>query len=133
MATVAPFASINYTLSLSSDPLTGPFTTSVKIALGTLLSIRLAQQTAGPYSYVSVSFGDGSPLQNYTLGNSSPNYIYSYIVINYNYMRTGTYTIVATPYTALLNVTTNINTVTVNVLTSLNIYPSKLKIHLFQK
>jgi hypothetical protein len=106
---VPQLTNITYTLSLSSDPLTGPFTTSVTVSLGTVISIRLNQLTAGPVSIVNVSFGDGTPEQNFTI------VVGSYVNLTKNYSTTGTYTISADPVTVSLSIPVCINNVTVNV------------------
>jgi hypothetical protein len=116
MPTVSPITNINYTLSLSSDPLAGPYNTTVITALGNQLSIRLIQQTIGPISTASISFGDGSPLQNYTLnGYSYYYYTFHYVTMTYYYTAVGTYTVVATPIPLSFNGTTTVNTMTIIV------------------
>jgi hypothetical protein len=107
--TVSQFNNIQYTLSLSSDPLTGPFTSSLSIVLGSVITIRLNQQTAGPVSTVVVLFGDGSAAQSSTLMSSSVN-------ITKNYSTVGTFTISATAtLVSLTGVNTSVNTMTVSV------------------
>jgi hypothetical protein len=114
--TVSPFTNINYTLSLSSDPLTGPYTTTVSIPPGTLITVKLNQWTAGPISNVSVSFGDGTPLQNYNISADSC------VNITKNYTIAGTYTITATPVAVGLNVNITVNTMSVYVLPSKSLF-----------
>jgi hypothetical protein len=127
MPTVLPITNINYTLSLSSDPLAGPYNTTVITALGNQLSIRLIQQTIGPISTVSISFGDGSPLQNYTInGATYTSSSYNYASISYTYTTAGNYTIVAFPVPLSLNATTTVNNMTVVVFTP-TYYSSKNK------
>jgi hypothetical protein len=100
MPTVLQFTTINFTLSLSTDRLAGPYTTSVSITAGVQFTIRLNQLTAGPCSNVSLSFGDGSSLQNYTLKSS-------FVNISYVYTKPGTYQIAAFPLAQPFNVTVN--------------------------
>jgi hypothetical protein len=114
---VSQLTNINYTLSLSSDPLPGPYTTNVNLTTGETITIRLNQCTAGPISNVSVSFGDGTPSQSYTL-------VSSYVNISYIYMTAGTYTIVASPVALSLNAAITVNTITV-VVTGPPAYQSK--------
>jgi hypothetical protein len=103
---------------LSSDPFTGPFTTSINVTLGTTISIRLNQITAGPVSNVNISFGDGTPVQNYTLMAGS------FINMTKNYTAVGTFKIVPTPVALLLNVTLKVNNFTV-VVNSPTVYQGK--------
>jgi hypothetical protein len=56
-----------------------------------------------------VSFGDGSPLQNFNITASEPT------DITYNYTSSGIYTITAMPLAIDLNATITVNTMTVNV------------------
>jgi hypothetical protein len=107
---VSPITNINYTLSLSTDPVDGPYTTSASAGIFAPIIIRLNQWTAGPKSNVSVSFGDGSPLQNFSISASNP------VNIVNNYTTSGIYTITATPLAIGLNVTLAVNNMTVNVL-----------------
>jgi hypothetical protein len=95
---------------LSSDPLSGPFTTSFNATAGVAIQLRLIQLTAGPLSNVNVSFGDGLPPQNYTvmIGVS--------VNITYNYTSGGLFVITATPVPfGLPNATVTVNTMTVSV------------------
>jgi PKD repeat protein len=96
--------------------LTGPYSTSVGIALGSAITITLNQLTAGPISNVNVSFGDGTVSQFINLTSSSVN-------ITKNYTTAGTFTITATPSSQHLPVTVS-NTITVNVI-SPALYKSK--------
>jgi hypothetical protein len=108
---VTPFTNINFTLSLSSDSLTGPYTTNFTVNASIPFTITVNQWTAGPQSTVTVSFGDGSATQSFNLMSSSVN-------ITYNYTTAGTYTITANPVLTSLtgvNVTMS-NTLTVVVL-----------------
>ena len=110
--TVYETSHISFSLSLNTDPVNGPYTTSVVALMDQQISIRLRQLTAGPKCNVSVSFGDGSTDTVYILMSSS-------VVINVNYSSVGTYRIVATPiYTSAPapNATTSVsNDITVNV------------------
>jgi hypothetical protein len=116
---VSPITNINYTLSLSTDPVDGPYTTNVSAGIFVPIIIRLNQLTAGPMSNVSVSFGDGSPLQNFSISASNP------VNIVNNYTTSGIYTITATPLAIGLNVTLTVNTMTV-VISQIN-YNSKYR------
>jgi hypothetical protein len=109
---VAPIAQINYTLSLATDPLTGPYTTAVNLTAGATIVIRLNQLTAGPTCNAAVSFGDGSANQSFfSLTAGSP------LIISYNYTTWGkTFTIsVNVTSVSLTNVNATVNTMTVNV------------------
>jgi hypothetical protein len=107
---VTKFATINYTLSLSTDPLTGPYTTFVNKTLGNAtVTIRLYQWTAGPKSSVSISFGDMSANQTFILMGSS------YTSLTYSYTTAGTFLVVAYISTGLSGVNITVNTITVVV------------------
>jgi hypothetical protein len=110
---VSKFPNITYTLSLVTDPLTGPYTTSVSLTVGyALVTIRLTQVTAGPVSSVSVWFGDGTAAQTFSFNvASSP-----INLTTHNYSTTGTFKIYAAATTgALTGVPIYINNITVNV------------------
>jgi hypothetical protein len=109
--TVLPFTNVNYTISLITDPIDGPPTTTVNITAGTTLQIRLSQVTAGPNSSVVISFGDGSANQTiYSLMVGSP------VNISHNYTTPGTFVITgtATLY-GLTGVNTNVAPMTVTM------------------
>jgi hypothetical protein len=80
----------------------------VNTTVGLSIIVKLNQLTAGPNLNVSVSFGDGTAAQSYSLMSSSVN-------ITKNYSTAGTYTIEATPTSDLPNVAITVNTMTVNV------------------
>jgi hypothetical protein len=105
---VSQFTTINYQLSLSSDSLNGPYTTNVSTTVGTTITLKLNQVTAGPVSNVNLSFGDGSPVQTYTLTSS-------YVNFTKNYTAAGTYTISAAPVPVSLTVAVTVNNMTVVV------------------
>jgi hypothetical protein len=119
--TVTKFNNITYTLSLNSDPLAGPYTTTVYTTPDSAVNIRINQVTAGPLSNINVTFGDGSPVQTY-------NNIISSFNITKIYSTPGTYTIVATPYGLSVpnaSIAITVNTMTVKV--AQHAYPSNLK------
>jgi hypothetical protein len=114
---VTQFTTINFTLSLSSDPLTGPYTTNFTVNASTAFTITVNQWTAGPQSTVTVSFGDGSATQSFNLMSSS-------VSITYNYTTAGTYTITATPVlTSLTGVNITMSNTLTAVVLALPIYP----------
>jgi hypothetical protein len=122
--TISQFTNINYTLSLTTDPPAGPFTTTVNTTIGfSTVNISVSQWTAGPFSNIDLSFGDGSAIQSFTsiTGGMSTN-------ITHTFTTAGTYTISAnaTPI-GLTNVTVTINTITVNVAPA-PIYTGKMAI-----
>jgi hypothetical protein len=98
---------VNFTLSLATDPISGPFTSKINATAGTALNFRLNQVTAGPKSIVAVSFGDGMPPLNITLNSTDPcNFTYTYTL-------GGTFTISALPLlVGAPNATTTVNTIT---------------------
>jgi hypothetical protein len=92
------------TLSLASDPLTGPFSTALNITAGFPFTVVIAQVTVGPSSIVSVNFGDGSITRNFTItaaANAS---------IPYNYTTSGTFNITVKPFVANYSLQNNIIT-----------------------
>jgi hypothetical protein len=107
--TVTAFTNVNFTLSLLSDPISGPFTSSFNTTAGIAFTLRLTQATPTPATTVCLSFGDGSSLQNVTLTAGA------YLNITYNYTTGGSFKIVATPIMASLNYTVVNNNITVNV------------------
>jgi hypothetical protein len=107
--TVSPITEVNYTLSLSTNPVAGPYSTNVTTLIFEMTNICLNQWTAGPMSSVNVSFGDGSPVQNYIIMAGTT------LQIAYNYSTVGIYTIIATSLAIDLNVALVVNTITVNV------------------
>jgi hypothetical protein len=112
--TIAPITTLNYTLSLATDPLTGPFTTTVNTTAGLTLNIRLTQVTVGIVSTVVVSFGDSSANQTFAaIQTGSP------VNISHNYTSGGTFTIsVFANATGLTGVNFTVNKVIVNVIPS---------------
>jgi hypothetical protein len=99
-----------YTLSLSTDPQAGPYTTYANKTLGNAtVTIRLQQWTAGPKSNVSISFGDMSANQTCIITAGSD------VNITYSYTKAGTFTIVAYISTGLSGVNVTVNTIIVNV------------------
>jgi hypothetical protein len=103
-------SSVNYILSLSSDPLSGPYTTSFNATAGVPIQLRLVQMTTGPLSNVNVSFGDGSPPLNFTVT------IGASLNIAYNYTTGGLFEIVVSPVpVGLPNATLSNYTMIVNV------------------
>jgi hypothetical protein len=108
---VAAITNVNVTLSLATDPISGPFTSSFNTSAGTVLNFRLNQVTAGPKSIMAVSFGDGMPAQNITLSSNVP-----YVNFTYNYTLGGTFTISAVPILiSAPNATVTVNTITAYV------------------
>ena len=82
---------IKLTVMLTSDPLNGPYSATVDVQVGQLVSIiALAKLTAAPRCIMNVSFGDSSPDQVSTLTGLMA-------TLAKNYSTPGTYTIVATP------------------------------------
>jgi hypothetical protein len=105
--TVTPITNVTYTLSLITDPITGPFTSTFNTSAGIPLVFRLNQVTAGPLSNVTVSFGDGNSAQNIILSASVPS-----ANISYNYSIGGAFTISASPsITGAPNATITVNTI----------------------
>jgi hypothetical protein len=103
---------VKYVISLNSDPVNGPYTENVTVTAGETLALRLTQMTAGPLTTVSLSFGDGSANQSFSLTGGS------FVIVNKTYPATGTFSIKATASTGLPgNVTTTVNSVTVFVFT----------------
>jgi PKD repeat protein len=101
---------ISYSFGLSTDPLSGPFTTSITLTSG-IANITLNQITAGPKSSVVISFGDGSATQTIAqIMVGTP------VNISHAYTAPGTYVIsgTATP-TGLTGVNTNVTSMTVTV------------------
>jgi hypothetical protein len=121
--TVEPLTSINYTLSLPTDPLTGPFTTTLNTTAGLNTTIRVYQMTAGPQSTVVVSFGDGSANQTVSsLMIGQPQNV------SHIYTTSGTFTISATATTAgTTGVNTTLNQMTAYVAPA-PVYSCKIKI-----
>jgi hypothetical protein len=118
ISTVSAPSNVNYTLSVSTDPLSGPYNSTFNISAGTAFQLRMTQLTAGPQSYVCVSFGDGSPLQNFTFN------VETYLNITFNYTIGGTYIILAYPVGLNSSFSVVNNNITVNV-ASPPIYNSK--------
>jgi hypothetical protein len=87
---VTPATTIAYSFGLPTDPINGPYNTSISTTNG-LVNITLNQITAGPQSTVVVSFGDGSTNQTFS-GLMAGSTVY----INHTYTATGTYIINAT-------------------------------------
>jgi hypothetical protein len=108
--TVSTITNVNFTLSLTTDPVSGPFTSKFNTTAGTLLNFRLNQVTAGPQSIVTVSFGDGLPARNITLNSTGP------CNFTHNYTLGGPFTISALPMlVSALNATVTVNTITAYV------------------
>jgi hypothetical protein len=105
---VAQFTAVQYQLSLSSDPLLGPYTTSISTVVGLSVTIRLSQVTAGPAANMSVLFGDGSPAQQFYLASSLVN-------ITYNYTTLGTFIVSANVTLVGLSIPCIVNNMTVVV------------------
>jgi hypothetical protein len=102
---------VTYSFSLTSDPLTGPFTTTFNTSLGTYpsITVRLNQVTVGLVSTVVVSFGDGSANQTVTnLVAGAP------VNISHNFTTSGTFTIFGT-VTGLTGITKTVVPMIVNV------------------
>ena len=120
MPNVSPIENVNYTLSLATDPLSGPYSLTVNTTAGVTLTCQLIQVTAGPSSSVVVSFGDGSVNQTFSsIVVSTP------VNISHNYTTAGTFTIsVAVTLTGLTGVNTTVNTITAYV-AGPPVYPSK--------
>jgi hypothetical protein len=108
--TVAQFSTVQFQLSLGTDPLTGPYTTSLSTFVGMSVTIRVSQVTAGPAANVSISFGDGSAAQQFYVASS-------WVNVSYSFTASGTYTISATGTLVGLSITPTINTMTVVVAT----------------
>jgi hypothetical protein len=105
---VVPATNIVYTVSLATDPLAGPLTASVTIPVGGSVSVRLNQATAGPLSFVQLSFSDGSPITNSTIMSS-------YVNLTKTFTTGGTYEIITVPVAVGFNGTLTVNKMTVIV------------------
>jgi hypothetical protein len=97
-------------LALGTDPLAGPYSSTVTINNGSEVFIRLnqVQDMYCVYAQVSISFGDGSPVQVAKLQNASV-----YAEMSHKYTTAGAFTITGT---ANINSNYTMNAITVNVL-----------------
>jgi hypothetical protein len=105
---------VNYTLSLVTDPLAGPYTTTVNTYIGfATVNLRLTQWTAGPVSNLVVLFNDGTAniAYNGVTAGTSINITHTFTVI-------GTYNIQVTCTLVGIGGTTVVNSITVNVATT---------------
>jgi hypothetical protein len=101
---------MNYTLSLSSDNVTGPFTANFNTTAGLMTTVQLNKLTPGAATSVNVSFGDGSSVVISNLNSSSPLFN-----VSHNYTQVGKFYIVATPIGLNTSYTVVNNNMTVNV------------------
>jgi hypothetical protein len=105
--TVSAPTAVNYTLSVSTDPLNGPFNSTFNTTAGIKFQLRLSQLTAGPQTNFTVSFGDGITFSNLTLN------VETNLTFSYTYMTPGTFKIFATPIVNASYTVIN-NNITVN-------------------
>jgi hypothetical protein len=96
---------MKYTIGLAPNG-----TTPAYVTVGGSISIAVSQFTPGPFSYVNVSFGDGSPMQNCTVTVSAK------CTLNNTYTTAGTFTIQGTAVPFESNATTSVNNMTVVVI-----------------
>jgi hypothetical protein len=129
---IEPFTVINYTLSLSSDPVSGPYSSSINVTVFKTVTIRICQVTVGPQSFGTVSFGDGSPIQTFStlICTYSPDYCNT---ISHAYASGGTFTInVTIAPTNADNATIAINTNTITACVDAPFYQSKQNINIHE-
>jgi hypothetical protein len=120
--TISTFTVVNYTLSLVTDPLAGPYTTIVNTYAGSAtVNLRLTQWTAGPVSNLVVLFNDGTANAAYngvTAGTS--------MNITHTYTAEGTYTIQVTCTLVGIAGSTAVNSIIVNVAPNQSINSKKI-------
>jgi hypothetical protein len=85
---------------------------NASVAINVNLTITINQFSPGPFTDMSVSFGDGTPLQNCTL-MASPT---TMCLISHIYTSGGIFTVVATPVIFDSSATAQINNMTVTVI-----------------